>query len=117
MKSEPGSTLDSVSFTKSNTSTNLTSQNTTSNELKASQAQSDKSRTVNTTVSQDGTDTSVYNVSNQTVIAKKKGNKSIVAVKKTNKTTGVSEPSADKEVDDTVRELQTKIASDKSGGK
>jgi hypothetical protein len=82
-----------------------------------SQAQNERARSVNNSVSPDGTDASVYHVSNQTVIAKKKGNKSIVAVKKTNKTSGVSEPSADKEVDDTVRELQAKIKNENTSSK
>lgn len=69
---------------------------------------------MNSSTSTDGTDTQVYNVSNQTVIAKKKGNKSIVAIKKTNKSSSSSSQNSDRELDDTVSELKTKMTSDKS---
>ena len=68
----------------------------------------------------DGTETQVLNVSNQTVIAKKKGNKSIIAVKKSNKSSSASpaeEIQSNRELDDAVRELQSKMVSDKSNSK
>ena len=63
----------------------------------------------------DGTETQVLNVSNQTVLVKKKGNKSIVAVKKSNKSSNSSpaeEIQSNRELDDTVRELQSKMVSE-----
>ena len=66
-----------------------------------------------TSTDPDGTDTQVLNISNQTVIAKKKGNKSIVAVKKTNKSTA-SPIDSDRELEDTVKQLKSNLTSSRS---